>query len=230
MILLTQRQFERFRAQYSRMASVHLECREPRCNVKPVVAVSRETETHCLNRYPSPKGRTGCPQGRPPQFFSRESKAWLARRSYADHCVSHKNDFHSGQKHAIPLWIRTITERGTSLCGNHSSPLRLLQPVSQRQAVAIRRSNRGSWGQGPARQGLSCSMATWQPARLSALRPTSPIARNTRHAAERALNNAAGNSPAHHSRKAIAGPARGGFFFACRPEAARAPGRNSEGT
>lgn len=177
-------QFRRVSAHCSPLTRVRLATPVLHDTVRNVVAVPLGAETHCLNRYPSPKGRTGCPQGRPPRFFIRISESCAIGRTSAEARESRKICFQWNRKRGIPLSIRTI-ERGKSTCA-HRSPSKLL-PWHQSpllRPVATLPWNRRSWAAGPVRPHRSCLTATWQPGLSSGLRPTSPIARNTRRAAD----------------------------------------------
>ena len=203
-----------------RQRSAHFEARDAarlaeraQCDiVKSVVAAHVRAETHCLNRYPSPMGRTGCPQGRSPRFFLCEGAVGQDGRVLAATACPDENSFHSG--HGCGIWgcIRRTTSRGISCKSNSRFGLSPFYPSGLSRPAVTRRSNRRSWGAGPGRPRPSCSTAASAPVRLSVPRPTSPIARNTRRAADRArLIPAFG--PLHAST-AIAGITRGGRFVA----------------
>jgi len=184
MISLATFRIRRVSAQYSPMWRVGLAVNAARYSVTNVVAVPLGTETHCLNRYPSPKGRIGCPQGHPPRFFAQTSKFCAIRQTAADAYDSRKFCFQWNSKPVIPLIIRRRTERGKSSCADQSClNLRLCRRSPSLSLVATRRWNKLSWGAVPERPHRLFLMATSQPALSSAQLPMSPIARSTRHAA-----------------------------------------------
>ena len=225
MFSLPLRQFERNRAQNARPACMRLAKIPRRATVDLVVAVSRETETHCLNRYPSPKGRTGCPQGRPPQFFLATTGCYTSRQGVAESRTRRSFRFSPGEKPAIPLRTRTITERGTTSCAHPSWSNSRLSPGSAfAPPAATPRSNRPSWAAGQGRPAPSCSTATSLRALWSAPRPTSPIARNTRHAADRSPSLIPARGPLRHIRAIAGSSPRDGVLHARTPGAD--PGRN----
>lgn len=213
MISLATSRIRRVSAHYSPMWRVGLAARTAQYRVKFVVAVPLGAETHCLNRYPSPKGRTGCPQGRPPRFFVQTSKFCAIRQTAADAYESRKICFQWNPKHVIPLIIRR-TERGKSSCADqsrlNSRPCRRSPSLSP---VVTRRWNRLSWVAAPVRPHLWFSTAMSQPALSLARRPMSPTARSTR----RAANADTLNTPASAGFTictAIAGHSpRGGRFY-----------------
>ena len=186
MNLLAPGKYERVSAHFTRIARIRLESGDAGRNLKFVVAVSREAETHCLNRYPSPKGRTGCPQGRPPRFFFGPSKCCAMWRSGADHAGLSRKRFANAPKLAIPLGIRTITERGKPTCKEQICfGSRPSHRSGSRQPAVTRLWNKGSWARARGLLPRCCSTVMSSPGWRSALRPTWPTARSSRRAAER---------------------------------------------
>lgn len=228
MISPPKRQHERNGAQNARFTGGGLAVGATARNVIRVVAVSREAETHCLNRYPSPKGRTGCPQGRPPRFFPEKSKVWpksrAGRRRLADDLRSRDFHFTNGAAAAISVCIRSRTERGTTPCARRNSFF-LPPPCRLRSApvVATPRWNRPCWAAGQAGQPRFWSTAMSARAWCWAPRPTSPIARNTPRAAKVRVIPACGRKTQF---QAIAGRIPGGGLFHANTTGAQRPGGN----
>lgn len=179
-------------------------------SVKTVVAAwDEQAGTQCLYRYPSPVGRRGLQISCPPVFFTASGKT-VYRQWVADFSSGFDRGWTEPFAGPRVSFARLSERKGTEECTSGTGswawrPVRALRPVATRLA------NRPSWALAPGRQGLPSSMALSARAPWSALRPTSPIATNTRRAAtERDVPAAAPDLTA----KPIPAAGRGGFFVA----------------
>lgn len=190
----------------------------------------------CLYRYPSPKGRSDHPNGRPPAFSAgteNGARMWAARNTYPQIAESRREiamiDTASAPLRAAfrrPLqepaqWQRVRPGsqpkvRGTDTCysGRYSSPRRswaASRPADNHSA------SRPSSAPAVAQPLRPCLAAVSAPAHWSAQRRTSPIARITRAAADAAR--AAARPQFSDVTPATVATRRGGLFFGIEPAA-----------
>lgn len=190
----------------------------------------------CLYRYPSPRGRSDHPNGRPPAFFAgRENDGLMcAARNTSPQMAESRREIAMVGKASAPLraaFRRPLQEpahwqrvrpgsqpkvRGTDTCysGRSSSPRRswaALRPADNHSA------SRPSSAPAAAQPLRPCLAAVSAPARWSAQRRTSPIARITRAAADAAR--AAARPQLSDVTPATVATRRGGLFFGIEPAA-----------
>ena len=142
--------------------------------------------TISLNRYPSPVGRHGYPQGRPPNFFRLESNAKRDRQGFAGNRVADDFGFPSAAGMAICPTEFTRAQRQDKPCTSNRSfwPSR---PQAHWRVVATRRWNNRCWAQGQGPRARPFWTPALPAARLSARWPTSPIASNTHRGVDATL-------------------------------------------
>lgn len=152
------------------------------------VVVNRTSHTGMisLNRYPSPVGRHGYPQGRPPNFFLFEQKLGSHRQGFAGNVRMRVAPFPSGA--GVARWrlaINAIQEQDKACRSNRYSslshrPLRL-------PAVATPHWSKASWGRAPVQRVPRFLIPAWPVAPLSVPSPTWPIASNTHRGVDATL-------------------------------------------
>ncbi len=225
MISRSHLQFEREAAHTDRCANARLAARALCGSVKTVVATRDErVGTLCLYRYPSPVGRSGLQISQPPVFFLSRKELAADKQGLAD---------------TVPTAISRLIagSQGPSMCANHINERErtkrciyghgfwALRPARALRPAAIPLANRPCWGQGLVLRQRSCWTVVPRPALSLALRPTSPIANNTRRAAvKRAMPAFAPDL----NRKPALADGRGGFFVAIA--AGTGPQPRPEGT
>ena len=193
----------------------------------------------CLYRYPSPYGRPGSPNNRPPAFFpdiprgysapatSRGGFTPVARRAAA---VSRRVVIKAMEP---AVRSRVLSPRYANIWGeircSRTARNGSWQPHfwAASQPVATRSVNKPSSAPVSAVQARPSRVAAWQPAPSSVLRPTSPTATSIRIAAtDRAPAPRSEPGPARQNPNAIAVPAAVAFS---RLTGARWPGLRRAG-
>lgn len=116
-------------------------------------------------RYPSPYGRTGYPQGRPPMFFCYNPDAWSDRQGFAGRGSSAACRFHSARAMSQSAPGQTSKGQDTT-CRSNTSFLPLRRQARLRPA-ATRRSSSHCLGPGPARRVRPFWTPTWPAAHWS---------------------------------------------------------------
>lgn len=203
MVLLRQSENEQGLAHIRQSGVDRLAFRTAKAKLFPVVVTRQRVGTFRLNRYPSPAGRIGLPQGYPPRFLC---PMWSVPRGPegAVQGATRKKTFEirAGWRNLSGIIRNPI--RGTRACINS-------QPVSRRSwrlclspDVATPRLNRRLLVEGPGRSPHWRWMETSPQASSSAPRPMLPIARNTPRAADfqRVRSRAA---QAHHEMSTVRG-------------------------
>lgn len=209
-----------FRGWKSRLAQ-----RQNCVRLMDVVAIrSLRIGTGCLNRYPSPVGRTGFPRSCPPIFLPiapRRQSCGPDRRSFA-HFAS-LSGFSVVSKGAMASFGGETghKKKGLQECRLENGSRARYAPSPSR-AVATPCLSRGLSARAQARPQPWCWMAVLLPAPSPVRRSTSPIASNTRRAADavaaadrlRGLTPAATVTELKNHRSA---PRAGGFLLSHEP-------------
>lgn len=178
-----------------------------------------------LNHSPSPFGRTGRIFGRPPVFSCLGGgEKTLYKQCFAQNARAARRGLDMCRD-LYRLAPKTLTEESRSQCVSNTGPLPL-SPAAGLPPVATHSNNKRSSGRGPGLPVPPSSTATLPPVRLSARRPMSPTASNTRRAATKRA--APAIVPVQILRP-IAALRRGGVFVAIAPGPTPG-GREPEGT
>ncbi len=133
--------------------------------------------TISLNRYPSPVGRFGPPQGRPPTFFAHTTETWQNRQGFAGNRLCADCLWHSSFAMPHCSVVKTECKRQDSRCRSNRLFLRWLQPA-RLPGAETRRWSKPCWVRGQGRPAPRFSTPAWRAAHWSARWPTWPIASN----------------------------------------------------
>lgn len=215
MFLRSPQQIEQEAAQKGALTAGRLAARRVWPTVNDVVETRDErVRTTCLYRYPSPVGRCSQFLARPPVFFSDASAIFAYKQQLAQNPANKPIQLPNSDFRPIVAVNKAVEHKGdlACICGTGFWELRA---VRCSQPAAETSANKRSWARGPARPRPLCWTGAHQLALSSVLRPTSPIANNTRRAA---VKRAAPASVPDMNRKPVAArQGRSGFFVAIAP-------------
>ena len=226
MFLRSASEFEREAAQKGLPTLGRLAVTQPCGTVEGVVETLDEwVKTTCLYRYPSPVGRRSQTMARPPAFFSYGLNFCVSRQWFAQN--------QSLQSHALPapkfaaiVSVKTAIEHKGDIACTYGTGFWGLQVAPRLRAVAETSANKRCWARGPARPQPLYWMAARQQVPSLGLRPTSPIANNTRRAAAKRVTPAF--RPNLNLKPVLALSGQDGFFVAIAGGTRRRP--RPEGT